>query len=242
MYDWVNMLNSSVHRWSLLSMAALPLFAAGCSQTVARGSAAANAPTLGAEGQAHIRGVSDPNAPFTLVDRTKSTTTGSFSEGENAAIPCGASTLQMYEAAASMNGDARVVTLAFKNRGSAVCRLSGYPSIELQDESGVGIAGIAIRQTSALSLSGTVVGRVEDASAGAPVDVVLRPSAEATFEIGWSSGDGCPLVSRFTVAVPGEAASGDNASTFSGSFTVNHPLNVCNGEVRVTALMASGAA
>ncbi len=223
-------------RSALLSAAILPLLAFGCSQTTSRGNSAANAPTLSSEGQAHIRGVSDPNAPFTLIDRTKSTPSAAVTESESAAIPCGASTLQMYESSASADGNKRIVTLAFKNRSAETCRLSGYPRIELQDETGTAIASIAIRQTSALTLSGTVVSPTQE-TAQAPVEVILRPSASATFQIGWSSGEECALVSGFTVEIP----AGESTRTAIEPFAVSHPLNVCNSEILITALTTSGA-
>ncbi len=216
-----------------------------------RGKTASSAPGLNGESQAHIRGVSDPNAPFTLINRTNPTgaTTAAATGGANsvAVAACRAGELQVYEAAASTNGDARVVRLALKNNGAAACRLSGYPAIELQDEHGAAIASIAVRQTGAASLSGTVAAPVREAAAqsgaaSAAVDVVLRPAGEASFEIGWSTGDGCPLVSHFTVALPAAQDAGSEGSpSLAGTFTINRKLNVCNGEMEVTALRPAGS-
>lgn len=238
------------------SLASL-LLATGCTPNAVRGKTSASAPALNGEAQAHIRGVSDPNAPFTLVSRANATvattaTAANAAAGGSEANPvaaaaCRAADLQVYEAAASMKGEARVVRLALKNNGATACRLSGYPAIALEDEHGVTIASIAVRQTGAASLSGTVAAPVREAAvesgaASAAVDVVLRPEGEASFEIGWLSGDACPLVSRFTVALPAarETASEVNPS-LSGTFTINRALNVCNGEMQITALRAAGS-
>jgi hypothetical protein len=240
----------------MVSVPAAMLLLAGCTQNAVRGTTAGSAPALNGESQAHIRGVSDPNAQFTtLVSRPKTSApaaaAGSGSVTVSATTACRAADLQVYEAAASMNGVARVVRLALKNNGASACSLSGYPAIELQDEHGVAIASIAVRQTGASSLSGTIAAPVREAAlaeggsaaseAGA-VDVVLRPAGEASFEIGWSTGETCPVVSRFTVALPAARDAASTASpSLAGTFTINRALNVCNGEMQVTALRAVGS-
>lgn len=215
------------------------------------------APTLADGGQAHIRGVSDPNAPFTLIDRRK-TAVSPQSENLGSATACMPGELQVYEAAAATNGQSRSLTLAIKNRGASSCRLTGRPEIALLDQTGAPVAGIAVQQMSELQVSGSVVpptapsARVPAAqvSSGASpqpasqeIDIVLLPSGEANFEIGWSSGDACPLVSRFSVSLSqpgGEAGKGD--TNLRGSFSINHALNVCNSAVQVTFLRLAGAA
>src|SRR5271156_1254745 len=146
--------------WVVAPVAVMALLLAGCTQNPLRGKVAGSAPVLSDEGQPHIRGVSDPNAPFILKDRTK-TAAGTASEADSAAAKaCQAADLQVYEAAASMNGEngeVRSVRLALKNIGANACRLSGYPAIELEDENGAAIASIAVRQTGSTSLSGAVV-------------------------------------------------------------------------------------
>lgn len=245
----------------VISMVSVPaavlLLATGCTQNAVRGTTAGSAPALNGESQAHIRGVSDPNAQFTtLVSRPKTSAATAAAGSEPVTVSatttaCRAADLQVYEAAASMNGESRVVRLALKNNGGSACSLSGYPAIELQDEHGVAIASIAVRQTGASSLSGTVAAPVREAAlaeggsaaneAGA-VDVVLRPAGEASFEIGWSTGETCPVVSRFTVALPAARDTASSASSsLAGTFTINRALNVCNGEMQVTALRAAGS-
>jgi hypothetical protein len=233
-----------------LTSAAVFQLAAGCSQSAVRGKAGASAPTLTAEGQAHIRGVSDPNAPFTLVDRSSTASRQNSRPGDEAALPCQPSDLQIYEAGAAMKGSNRVLTLAIKNRSTASCRLSGYPAIELHDENGGTVATIAVHQTGALELSGSVVSAAKEVSTTAEVtkaedtsqkfDLILRPSTAGTFQLGWTSGDECPVVSSFTVALA-PSHSDIPGSVLTGSFTISHSLNVCNGEIRVTSLTLGGS-
>ena len=218
----------------------LSLAVVGCSQTAVRGPVAATAPAISGDSPAHIRGVSDPNAQFTLIDRTKTTSRQPVADGESTGAPCATSSLQVYEVGASMNGENRVIRLAFKNRSDVACSLSGYPGIELQDDKGLPIASIAVHQTGSASLSGTVTTSVENAATSPAVAIVLRPSGAATFEIGWSDGGNCPLVSRIMISMPGAGFMRDSQNTLSGYFTKSHPLNVCGGEVRMSTLVNSG--
>jgi hypothetical protein len=59
-------------------------------------------------------------------------------------------------------------------------------------------------------------------------EITIAPRDEAWFEVGWTTGPGCPVVSRISVSAPGA----------SQSFTVNHPLTVCDGRVQITTLHA----
>jgi len=144
-----------------------------------------------------------------------------------------------------MNGAERSLRLAFKNRGQAACRLNAAPSIALLDQDGTPMASITIKQTGESSLSGAVTGPVQGVAAtsssagnnnsGNNLDVVLRPSSEASLQIGWSSGEGCPLVSRFAIGIPDAGSADSNVPIV---FTIEHPVTVCGGEVRVTSLLA----
>src|SRR5277367_2816428 len=104
----------------------MTLVLGGCSQKVVRANAAGTAPALSEGETAHIRGVSDPNAQFTLISRdpsnvpanAKTTPVGAQAREEiPGAAQCRTSDLQVYESAASMDGDARTLTLTLKNRG-----------------------------------------------------------------------------------------------------------------------------
>ena len=242
----------------LAPVVAMALLLGGCSQKVVRAGAGGTAPALSEGGTAHIRGVSDPNAQFTLISREPAngpakpaTANGQATEESSGEAQCRTSDLAIYETAASMDGNARTLTLALKNRGTAVCRISGQPTITLEDEAGVAIGGIALSRASLSGSSGAAVS-VETASSGpagaAPVvDVRLPPDGEASFKIGWTSGEGCPVVSRLRIRPSAEevvsagGASGERNSEGSGFITVNRPLRVCDGRVVITALRVGGA-
>jgi hypothetical protein len=245
-----------MQRFSIAYRSVLPatlalILAQGCSQVHVPRNASSTAPALGEEGQAHIRGVSDPNAPFTLMDRTHAVAqqVSKQEAGQDSASMalCEPSSLQVYEAAATMNGEERSLRLAIKNNGEAACHLAGSPSISLEDQSGASIASIAIRQTGTLSLTGVVEPPMREvastsASTAQSVDVVLPPSGEASFEIGWSSGDDCPVVSSIAIGIAPAMSSGTNAEGLpKPRFSINHSLKVCNGEVRVTSLLTGSS-
>ena len=242
------MLHSLTAYRSVLPATLVLMLAQGCSQVHAPKNASSAAPALGEEGQAHIRGVSDPNAQFTLIDRTHATAQQASMHdlGPNAASmgTCQPSSLQVYEAAAAMNGAERSLRLAIKNNGESACHLAGSPSIILEDASGASIASIAIRQTGSSSLTGVVAPPVREVISSPPqsVDVVLPPLGEASFEIGWSSSDDCPVVSSIAVSMATGIASGPGTDgPSSPRFAINHPIKVCNGEVRVTSLLTGSS-
>jgi hypothetical protein len=230
----------------ILPAALALLLAQGCSQTRAPGAASATAPTLAEGTQPHIRGVSDPNAQFTLIDRTHAApATQQVSSNDPASVSaCQTSSLQVYEAAASTNGAERTLRLAFKNQGEERCRLAGSPSIALEDENGAAIASIAVRQTGESSVAGVVAAPSSQAASASPatppqvVNIVLPPSGEASFEIRWSSGDECPLVSSIAISIGGSAPASRAAAN---NFAISRPLKVCNGEVRITSLLAGAS-
>lgn len=241
---------STVYR-SVLPAALALMLAQGCSQLRAPGSASATAPALGEEGQAHIRGVSDPNAQFTLMERPAAVArqasnrdTGQNATGDAFSTPlCDRSSLQVYESAATTNGEERGLRLAIRNNGEASCRLDGSPTISLLDESGAAIASIAVRQTGASSLTGVVGPPMREAASTSAspaqgVDFVLEPSGEASLEIGWSSGEDCPAVASIAL---GMAPSSDADGAPTPTFAINHSLKVCGGEVRVTSLLTGGS-
>lgn len=140
-----------------------------------------------------------------------------------------------------MDGASRSLRLAFKNQGASACRLSGSPFIALQDDSGATLANIAIRQTGATDVSGVVApppALAVTSSAAQSLEIVLRPSGEASFEIRWLSGDDCPLVSRIAIGI---ASPGEEKSAPANGFSISHPLRVCGGEVHVGSLLAGSS-
>jgi hypothetical protein len=215
------------------------------------GNASATAPALGEQGQAHIRGVSDPNAQFTLMERpspaARQASSQNAGQDRDSTALCDPSSLEVYEAAAAMNGDERSLRLAIKNNGKAACHLAGSPSISLEDAIGSPVASLTIRQTGASSLAGAIAPPMRDvasisASPAQSVDVVLPPSGEASFEIRWSSGDDCQSVASIGIALDTGVAGAANADAApKPMFAIHHSLKVCNGEVRVTSLLAGSS-
>jgi hypothetical protein len=190
------------------------------------------------DGPQNPRGGTNPNAPY-LVAATKPQLV-KRSDGMTAdnADACDSKNLSVTEIAAAVNGKYRAVKLAFDNQGITPCRLGGYPSISLLDQSGTPVASVVVDRVTASTLSAQLAppstpapaesaGKPEaDGKAGA--QVLLMPKSEAWFQIGWSTGDGCPVVSRISVSAPGAAE----------SFVVNHPLTICDGHVQITTLRA----
>jgi hypothetical protein len=140
-----------------------------------------------------------------------------------------------------MNGATRSLRLAFHNLGASACRLSGSPLIALEDDTGATFENIAVRQTGAADVLGVVAAPTAQkvtSTLAQSVDVVLRPSGEATFEIRWLSGDDCPLVSRIAIGI---ASPNEVKAMPANSFSISHPLRVCNGEVHISSLLAGSS-
>jgi hypothetical protein len=187
------------------------------------------------DGPQSARGGTNPNAPYLvaaskpqLVKRADGATT-------DAADPCDSKNLSVTEIAAAVNGKYRAVKLAFDNLGLTPCRLGGYPSISLLDKDGTPVASVVVDRVTASTLSAQLAppsvpqNTAQTENAGKPgAQVLLAPKGEAWFQIGWSTGDGCPVVSRISVSAPGTTE----------SFTVSHPLTICDGRVQITTLHA----
>jgi hypothetical protein len=163
-----------------------------------------------------------------LVKRADGATT-------DAADPCDSKNLSVTEIAAAVNGKYRAVKLAFDNQGLTACRLGGYPSISLLEQDGTPVVSVVVDRVTASTLSAQLApaaapqNTAQTENAGKPgAQVLLAPKGEAWFQIGWSTGDGCPVVSRISVSAPGTTE----------SFTVSHPLTICDGRVQITTLHA----
>ncbi|HYK37419.1 DUF4232 domain-containing protein [Alloacidobacterium sp.] len=170
-------------------------------------------------------GGTNPNAPYLvaagpqLVKREPSASA--------TALPCEGKDLSVTEIAAAVNGNFRAIKLAFDNEGLAPCRISGYPAISLLDKTGTPVANLVVDRVSASSISARLSQGPMQATAAKPdTQITIDPKGEAWFQVGWSTGDGCPVVARINVTAPGATE----------SFTVNHPLTVCEGRVQITAL------
>ena len=217
------------------SISVLGLWMAGCSHSPHASNMRGSAPALLQEDGPQPRGGTNPNAPYLvaaskpqLVKRADGATTA-------AADPCDSKNLSVTEIAAAVNGKYRAVKLAFDNQGLAPCRLGGYPSISLLDKDGTPVASVVVDHVTASTLSAQLAPPSAPQNTTQPehagktgAQVLLEPKGEAWFQIGWSTGDGCPVVSRISVSAPDATE----------SFTVNHPLTICDGHVQITTLHA----
>ena len=206
----------------------------GCSHAPGHFRAAASAPSLSGEGVSHARNLADPNAPFVLIDRTSRPAAQQREIADGAVPLCIAANLSVSEVSASMNENSRSIKLALVNRGGSACRLAGFPAVALLDDKDNPVAGIAIQQTGDAEFAAHVVDSPAPVMSQTPTEVVIPPRGAATFHIGWSTGEQCPVVSRFMLSAPGIEAS--VAPEDRDRFIIDRLLIVCDGRVRVTAL------
>lgn len=216
------------------STSLLAALMAGCA---GRGShhAAANgmAPGISEDAPSHGRAGTNPNAPFTLIDRTPRPAAQPASLSEQDAIPCSGKELTMTEVAAEANGEAHRVQFAFVNQGSQACKIGGYPSIDLLDEQGQPVASLAVEQTGSKTLQAKTAAVDSDSTANSQAaQIVIEPHGEAFFGVGWITGEDCPVVAKISMTAPGTTQ----------TFTVARALKVCAGQVHVTALRSTQAA
>jgi len=202
-------------------------FLEGCSHSTHTAAMRGNAPVLLTEDAPRSHGGTNPNAPYLM--RTSSPQLVKRSDVVNgaAANPCESKDLEVTEIAAAVNGDYRAVKIAFDNNGVVPCRLGGYPSISLLGETGNPVANLVVDRVTTSSISAKLAdGSVQPAATKQDAQVVIAPKDEAWFQIGWSTGQDCPVVSRISVSAPGST----------DTFTVNHPLTVCEGRIQITTL------
>jgi len=208
------------------SLFAMWPFLEGCSHST-HAALKGNAPLLQQDAPLHARGGANPNAPYTLANTTPQLVKRPPAVDPATVDACDDSRLSVTEIAAAVNGRYRGVKLAFHNESDAPCKLGGYPSISLLDESGAPVASVVIDRVTSSTLSAELAQKpLQIAENPSNAEVVLAPKSEAWFQLGWSSGDGCPVISRISVSAPGS----------SETFTVSHPLTVCDGRVQITTL------
>ncbi len=157
----------------------------------------------------------------------------------NAARPCEAATLSLFESAARVEGDHRSVRLNLVNHALEACRLGGYPAISLLRRDGTLLGNVQIEKVTEATLDASMKAPASlqltpaKASGQPSPMVLLSPAGEAAFEVGWTSGGpnaACEQVGSIVIAAPGTRQ----------SFTVQHELRVCEGRIRVTALSDPG--
>ncbi len=220
--------------WPALACGAA-LLLAGCSAAKQVHASSAKIPGLQEDAPLYNRGGTNPNAPYTTVDRSVHLVTRPTQIDVNAAPYCAATDLNLFESGAHVDGDQRSVRLNLVNHGKQPCRLGGYPAISLLHKDGSLIGNVAIEKVTGTMLEAALHAKpggappttegAPQASAPSPY-VLLAPSGEATFEVGWMSGEHCDQVGSIAVAAPGTTQ----------SFLVRHSINVCEGRIRVTAL------
>jgi hypothetical protein len=175
----------------------------------------------------HARGGTNPNAPYMMAASNPQLVKRSDATVSTTANPCDSKDLEVTEIAAAVNGNYRAVKLAFDNEGLAPCHLGGYPTISLLDKTGTPVANLVVDRVTASTVSAQLAqGPALPTASKHDAQITIAPKGEAWFQVGWSTGEGCPVVSRISVSAPGS----------SESFTVNHPLTVCEGHVQITVL------
>lgn len=198
-----------------------------CAHSTRTSSFKGGAPALLNEDTPRVRGGTNPNAPYLMAATSPQLVKRSDGNGAGPANPCESKDLAVTEIAAAVNGNYRAIKLAFDNEGLAPCRLGGYPSISLLDQSGTPVANVVVDRVTTSSIRARLTqGPVQPTSATPEAQVTIAPKGEAWFQVGWSTGQDCPIVSRISVLAPGS----------SESFTVTHPLTVCEGRVQITTL------
>jgi hypothetical protein len=171
--------------------------------------------------------LANPNAQYAVLAPAPRLLPRSASLNASEAEPCTGEQLSVSELAATLNGSYRIVKLAFENHGMAQCKLGGYPEIALLDVDARSIGNIAIEKISSATLTAELSqAPVQNAGIQTMPEVVLAPRSIAVFQVGWTSGPGCPTVASIKIAAPGT----------SRSFAVNRPLTVCAGHIQITAL------
>jgi Protein of unknown function (DUF4232) len=223
-------------KWQILNglfvVSTIALLTQGCTRGHYHAAAGTVTPGLTAEDRRHGRNGTNPNAPFTLINREQRGAASKLSTVPLNATSCAPEDLGVVEVAEQVNGEERFVSLAFVNEGPKECELGGYPTVSLLDEHGEAIGSLSVVEVgdkSQTTPSPTAVEAALPTGAGGPIEVMLAPQGEAYFGISWMAGAQCPSVSGLTVRAPGIAR----------SFSINHRLSVCSGQVRVTALRST---
>ncbi len=216
-------------RWSwmflIAGLVSQPL--SGCAGASHQATSRKSAPGLAGDTGLRNSGGSNPNAPFAVMDHSPRLMPRPELSADSGAAPCTPAGLAVLEVAANVNGAYRVVRLAFVNRGDVPCTLAGYPAVSLLSANGAPIGSLAIEKATAQDFTAEMnPGSAQSASTELSPTVVLPVNGKAFFQLGWVTGDGCPAVSRIVVAAPRTTR----------SFTLNHPLAICDGRIRITAV------
>jgi len=185
------------------------------------------APVLLNEDSPRSHGGTNPNAPYLVAAAGPQLVKRSEATPSTTTNPCESKDLAVTEIAAAVNGNYRAVKLAFDNEGITPCRIGGYPTILLLDSTGTPVANLVVDRVTTSSIGARLAqGPISAAESKSDAQITIAPRGEAWFQVGWSTGQNCPVVSRISVTAPGGTE----------SFAVNHPLTVCEGRVQITTL------
>jgi hypothetical protein len=201
----------------------------GCTSARNAHIAQKGAPGLEEDSPLSHRGGVNPNAPYTTVDHSVHLVKRPSVVDVEAAVPCTASDLSLFESGASVDGEIRSVRLSLVNHTQRPCRLSGYPTVSLLRSDQSVIGSIVIQKVTATTIEAALHTSLPSGAAEPklpPHNVLLAPSGEATFEVGWTSRPTCEQVASIAVAAPGTIQ----------SFPVHHSLTVCEGRILLTAV------
>ncbi len=218
----------TIPRWSALACLSLVLLG-GCTNARQAHMAHARAPSLEEDSPLSHRGGVNPNAPYTTVDHSVHLVKRPSVVDVEAAVPCTAANLSLFESGASVDGEIRSVRLSLVNHTQQPCRLSGYPSVSLLRSDQSVIGSIVIQKVTATTIEAALHTSLPSGAAEPklpPHSVLIAPSGEATFEVGWTSRPTCEQVASIAVAAPGTIQ----------SFPVHHSLTVCEGRILLTAV------
>ena len=170
----------------------------------------------------------DQNAPYTVPAGTRPASPPLTPAAEAEALPCNSRNLSIEQISGNSNGNLRSLKLAFVNRGSVPCKLSGYPGVALlKSHEGTGkvsaehVAWAEVRSELAI-LKPAVPPRKQSEG----LTVTLMPHAVAAFQLAWTTGQACTAVTHLLLTCPGTGR----------SFSVSQPTNICNDPIQVTAL------
>jgi hypothetical protein len=204
-------------------------FMEGCSHSSHMGFQG-NAPALmQQDAPARARGGTNPNAPYLVVSSTPQLVKRPSTPYAGTLDTCNSQNLSVSEIAAAVDGKYRAVKIAFTNQSTAPCKLSGYPSIVLMDQNNSPVANVVVDRVTTTTLNAEVTQQpAQSAASQKNAEVALEPKGQAWFQLAWSTGDDCPVVSQVDVSAPGSTE----------TFTVNHPLTVCDGRVRLSTLQS----
>jgi hypothetical protein len=170
----------------------------------------------------------NPNAPYITAGGTPKLIARATAMDTQDAQPCDPDALSVEQVSANVNGAYHSVKLAFMNRGGVACLLGGYPAIALEGPAGQSIGSVAIEKVTPEKVDAELSQTPPAAGPAAqPVpQVTLMPHQVAAFQVGWSTGAGCPTVSHILLSAPGTQK----------LFAIPQPMVVCAGRVQVTEL------